>query len=65
MGPNVSVRALLFDIDVMLVVSTFVIAALETMQDRGTLVRSVSAWCMDQGCGRSDPSPVWDQATRT
>ena len=24
-----------------------------------------AAWCMDQGCGRSDPIPVWGQATRT
>ena len=23
------------------------------------------AWCMDQGCRRIDPSPVWGQAMRT
>jgi len=24
-----------------------------------------SAWCMDQGCGCTDPSPAWGQATQT
>jgi len=23
------------------------------------------AWCRDQGYGRTDPNPVWGQATRT
>jgi len=24
-----------------------------------------SAWCRDQGYGRTDPNPAWGQATRT
>ena len=24
-----------------------------------------AAWCMDQGCGRTDPNPAWGHATRT
>ena len=23
------------------------------------------AWCKDQGCGRTNPARIWDQATRT
>ena len=36
------------------------------MQRHGHLqLAPEGAWCMDQGCGRSDPSPVRGQATRT